>query len=82
MNVPVRADALGAWKLRFSSHAAGYGGSGLIPAGIPALTAPAGTDAPKRLLDVASERQIRTIRLPAWSAAVYVRDLDLAGDDE
>jgi hypothetical protein len=32
------------------------------------------TDAPKRLTDTPPEANIRTITLPPWSAAVYVRD--------
>ena len=82
MNVPVRADAIGAWKLRFSSDAAGYGGSGALPQDIPALVTSQPGDGPKRLLSVASEREIRSIRMPAWSAAVYVRDLASTGVDE
>jgi hypothetical protein len=35
------------------------------------------TDAPKRLLAPSApvEQRTRTIHMPAWSAAVYVRDL-------
>ncbi len=44
MNVPVRADATGAWKLRLSTDAAGYGGSGVVAhdirAGEPLLLPP------------------------------------------
>ncbi|MEO7454964.1 MAG: malto-oligosyltrehalose trehalohydrolase [Gemmatimonadaceae bacterium] len=82
MNVPVRAEAIGAWKLRFSSDAAGYGGSGAQLRDIPALAPPPSDDAPKRLVSAPSVPQRRSIELPAWSAAVYVRDLDEAGADE
>lgn len=78
MNVPVRADAIGAWKLRLCTEAPGYGGSGEMIDRIPPeeSLAPA-ADAPKRLMDVApTAPRIRTVRLPAWSAAVYVRDFD------
>ena len=78
MNVPVRADAIGAWTLRFATDAAGYGGSGTTTDRIPPEDAPvAASDGPKRLVDLAPrEPRIRTVRLPAWSAAVYVRDFD------
>ena len=81
MNVPVRADAIGAWKLRFSTEALGYGGTGEAVSNIPPEAAPAAAaDAPKRLLEpIATESRIRVVRLPAWSAAVYVRDFDDEG---
>ena len=78
MNVPVRADAIGAWTLRFSTDAVGYGGSGTTTDRISPEDAPvAASDGPKRLFDLAPrEPRIRTVRLPAWSAAVYIRDFD------
>ena len=81
MNVPVRADAIGAWKLRFSTEALGYGGTGEAVSNIPPEAAPtAAADAPKRLLEpIATESRIRVVRLPAWSAVVYVRDFDHEG---
>ena len=83
MNVPVRADAIGAWTLRFSTEALGYGGTGggetvnNIP---PEETPKPAEDAPRRLLaPVAAGPRIRVVRLPAWSAVVYVRDFDDEG---
>jgi maltooligosyltrehalose trehalohydrolase len=77
LNIPVRADAIGAWRLRFTTEALGYGGTGETAEYIPAEEAPAmPSDGPKRLLDLVKEPRTRTVRLPAWSAAVYVRDLD------
>ena len=76
MNLPVRADAIGAWTLRLSTDAAGYGGSGAAIADIPAEDASAAQDdAPKRLLEPRPVAQpVRTVRIAAWSAAVFVRD--------
>ena len=77
MKVPVRADAIGAWKLRFSTDAAGYGGSGMLAHTIPAIPSLEHSgDAPKRLMMPAEGAQssIRTVRLAPWSAAVYLRD--------
>lgn len=76
LNVPVRADAIGEWNLRLCTDAIGYGGAGALPQRIPAEKTPLGpTDEPKRLMGPAlAESGIRTIRLPAWSAAVYIRD--------
>ena len=78
MNVPIRSDAIGAWKLRLSTEAAGYGGTGVMVHTIPPEeTAPPASDAPKRLMDIVpKDPPIRTIRMPAWSAAVYTRDFD------
>lgn len=82
MNVPVRADALGAWTLRLSTDSPGYGGSGMF---VPSIPAPGGVlpviDAPKRLFDTApvTAPEGRTVRMPAWSAAVYTRTLDEQG---
>ena len=82
MNVPVRADALGAWTLRLSTDSPGYGGSGMLA---PSIPAPGGVqpvvDAPKRLFDTApvTAPAVRTVRMPAWSAAVYTRTLDEQG---
>ena len=78
LNLPVRSDAIGAWRLRLSTESEGYGGSGELTCDIPAvpeLTEP--DDAPKRLLAPAPPaKKSRTIRMPAWSAAVYVREFD------
>ncbi len=73
MRVPVRADAEGAWKLRLSTDAEGYGGAGRLVYEIPPMRSP--SDGPKRLLERASEG-LRTVQLPAWSAAVYLRELE------
>jgi maltooligosyltrehalose trehalohydrolase len=77
MNIPVRADAAGAWKLRLSTDAVGYGGSGerTLVDTIPALPSREhAEDAPKRLLlpEDRAESSIRTVRLAPWSAAVYL----------
>lgn len=76
--IPITSDAIGHWRLRFSSDAAGYGGSGaamvadIIQDTVQPYTV---TDAPKRLVSIAPpEQRMRTIMLPPWSAAVYVRD--------
>jgi maltooligosyltrehalose trehalohydrolase len=64
LDVPLPGDPVRAWTLRLSTDAFGYGGKGGTPETVAAGT-PA--DGPRRLLDSAP----RTIRLPAWSAAVY-----------
>jgi maltooligosyltrehalose trehalohydrolase len=76
-HLPVPVEATQRWRLRLSTDAEGYGGSGLLVHSIPGLEPEADVnDAPKRLLMPATpERRARTVRLPAWSAAVYVRDL-------
>ncbi len=75
--VPIRADAIGEWRLRLSTDAAGYGGSDTLIATIPAPASDTDVnDAPKRLLSAPApvEHRLRTVRLAAWSAAVYERD--------
>jgi maltooligosyltrehalose trehalohydrolase len=75
--IPIRPDAIGEWRLRLSTDAEGYGGAGMLVESIPAPEPdPDVNDAPKRLLAPAApvEQRLRTVRLPAWSAAVYVRD--------
>jgi maltooligosyltrehalose trehalohydrolase len=76
-SVPVRPEAIGHWHLRFSTDAAGYGGSGgaAVTDVIPDTVHPQPvTDAPKRLISAEPEPILmRTITLPPWSAAVYVR---------
>jgi maltooligosyltrehalose trehalohydrolase len=76
--VPVPMDATQSWRLRLSTDAERYGGAGFLVDSIPAAE-PEGdpTDAPKRLLAPSThpEKRARTVRLPAWSAAVYVRDV-------
>ena len=76
--IAIRPEAIGHWRLRFTSDAAGYGGSGaamiaeLIPDIVPE---PPVTDAPKRLFDApAPKPTARAVTLPPWSAALYVRD--------
>jgi maltooligosyltrehalose trehalohydrolase len=84
MNVPVRAAGIGAMTLRFSTDAAGYGGAGAaIPDIAPDEPPVAVNDAPKRLIEApAPAKQIRSVRLPAWSAAVFVRDVADYGDGQ
>jgi malto-oligosyltrehalose trehalohydrolase len=77
LDVPVPIEATQRWRLRLSTDAEGYGGSGLLVHSIAAADPETDvTDAPKRLLIPATsvEDRARTVRLPAWSAAVYVRD--------
>ena len=85
MNVPVRADAIGAWKLRLSTDAPGYGGTGDMMNNIaPEEERNTPDDAPKRLFElVARTPRVRSVRVPAWSATVYIRDFDheLAGSE-
>jgi maltooligosyltrehalose trehalohydrolase len=74
--IPVPEEATSSWRLRLSTDAAGYGGSGLLVHSIPAVAPEnAVNDAPKRLLTMPQENHSRTVRLPAWSAAVYVSDV-------
>ena len=82
IGIPVGSDAAGPWRLRLSTDARGYGGAGDIVERIPSEeTLRRYDDEPKRLMQPANATNPhdRTLRLPAWSAAVYVRDL---GDDE
>jgi 1,4-alpha-glucan branching enzyme len=73
--IPIGPEALGAWRLRLSTEAMGYGGSGDLAEFIPDAEETQVNDAPKRLLDVKPLADpARTIILPPWSAAVYVRD--------
>ena len=76
MNLPVRADAMGAWTMRLSTDSTDYGGAGSAIADIPAEdVATQDDDAPKRLLEPrAVATPVRTVRIPPWSAAVFVRD--------
>jgi maltooligosyltrehalose trehalohydrolase len=82
MNVPVRAEGIHAMALRLSTDATGYGGSGAAISDIaPDEPPPALHDAPKRLIEPPElVRQSRSVRLPAWSAAVFVRDVADYGD--
>ncbi len=82
MNVPVRTDAIGAWTLRLSTDATGYGGRGAAIADIATDETPTDAyDAPKRLLERSGslEKPVRSVRLPAWTAAVFVRDVASLG---
>jgi maltooligosyltrehalose trehalohydrolase len=77
--IPISPEAVGKWRLRLSTDAVGYGGSGggMLADSIPASSRERElTDAPKRLLTPSiPERSLRTIHMPPWSAAVYLRDL-------
>jgi maltooligosyltrehalose trehalohydrolase len=78
--IPIRPEALGRWRLRLSTDAVGYGGTGMLTETIPDIVQPTIDDEPKRLLDpVALHRTGRTITLAPWSAAVYVRDFPQDG---
>ena len=76
--IPIRPEALGHWRLRFTSDAEGYGGSGATEVAefiSDIVQPPPVTDAPKRLLlSPPTPPAERTVTLPGWSAAVYVRD--------
>jgi maltooligosyltrehalose trehalohydrolase len=74
MNVPVHAEAVGGWKLRLFTDAAGYGGSGAVIDDLAPEAPTAHDDAPKRLLAPLAPRA-RSVRMPAWSAAVFERDV-------
>jgi len=76
MNIPVRPEAIGAWKLRLSTDAVAYGGSGAVIDDIPPERPPELSDAPKRLLERREPLavEVRGVRIPAWSAAVFERD--------
>jgi maltooligosyltrehalose trehalohydrolase len=75
--IPVPQEATPRWRLRLGTDAEGYGGAGLLVHTVPAAEPEKQlSDAPKRLMSsLPVEHTVRTIRLPAWSAAVYVRDL-------
>jgi len=77
-DLPVPDQAVGAWRLRLSTDAAGYGGCGEATETIAApVTAARDDDAPRRLLAASDAAgRARTVRLAPWSAAVYVPDLD------
>ena len=73
--IPISAEAVGAWRLRLTTDAVAYGGSGNFAELIPAAEEPLVSDAPKRLMDYKPPADLdRTIILPPWSAAVYTRD--------
>jgi hypothetical protein len=78
LTLPVRSDAVGAWKLRLSTESEGYGGSGELEYDIPPepeYVEP--DDGPKRLyVPAAASKKNRSVRMPPWSAAVYVREFD------
>ncbi|MDB4889593.1 MAG: malto-oligosyltrehalose trehalohydrolase [Gemmatimonadetes bacterium] len=76
LNIPVRPEAIGSWKLRLSTDAVGYGGGGAMIEDIPAERTAAASDAPKRLLERRDPLvdQLRGVRMPAWTAAVFERD--------
>jgi maltooligosyltrehalose trehalohydrolase len=64
LDIPVPDPVARAWTLRLSTDGFGYGGPGGMPESIPATDT---ADAPRRLLGAAP----RTVRVPAWTAAVY-----------
>ncbi|MEO8333795.1 MAG: malto-oligosyltrehalose trehalohydrolase [bacterium] len=76
MNIPVRPEAIGAWRLRLTTDAVAYGGSGAVIDDIAPERTPTISDAPKRLFERRDQLsvQLRGVRLPAWSAAVFERD--------
>jgi maltooligosyltrehalose trehalohydrolase len=65
VDVPVPGAGDRAWSLRFSSDAAAYGGEERVASYIDALAI---DDGPRRLIGTSRSQ---TIRLPAWSAALY-----------
>ncbi|MEO5817987.1 MAG: malto-oligosyltrehalose trehalohydrolase [Gemmatimonadaceae bacterium] len=84
MNIPVRPEAIGAWRLRLSTDAVAYGGSGAEIDNIAPERTPGSSDAPKRLLERRDQLsvQLRGVRLPPWSAAVFERDFLSEGAHE
>ncbi len=77
-SIPVHADAAGAWRLRLSTDAAAYGGTGTSDETIPDLALPPPVpDEPKRLIEPEQNTDLhrRTIRVAPWSAVVFTRDL-------
>jgi maltooligosyltrehalose trehalohydrolase len=75
VEVPVPEEAPHRWRLRLMTDAVGYGGSGgEATEAVVAASGHRGADAPKRLLSWAENDRGRTVRVPAWSAVVYVRD--------
>jgi maltooligosyltrehalose trehalohydrolase len=76
-DIPVPDEAAGAWRLRLSTDATGYGGRGEADGSIVALAAARDTDAPRRLLPAGgATARARTVHLAPWSAAVYLPDFD------
>ena len=76
-DLPVPEQAAGAWRLRLSTDALGYGGRGEASETIASLAPVTDDDAPRRLIPAPdAEARARTIRLAPWSATVYVPDLD------
>jgi len=77
-DLPVPDQAAGRMRLRLSTDATGYGGSGTADEFIaPLQQVTQDEDAPRRLLAPSgSPPRSRTVRLAPWSAAVYVPDLD------
>jgi maltooligosyltrehalose trehalohydrolase len=79
-DIPVPGEAAGAWRLRLSTDAPGYGGRGEASELIAPLAASPDHDAPRRLLPASdAPARERTVRLAPWSAAVYLPDLN--GED-
>lgn len=79
-DIAVPPEATASWRLRLATDAEGYGGNGHLTHVIPDIVH-ATIDAPKRLIaaNTPPEARERTVRLSAWSAAVYVRDQDDEG---
>ena len=79
--IPIRPEAIGQWRLRLSTDAVGYGGTGAATEIISDIEPSTHVnDAPKRLL-ASPARAVadRVITLAPWSAAVYVRDFPQDG---
>jgi maltooligosyltrehalose trehalohydrolase len=81
--IPIRPEAVGQWRLRLSTDAAGYGGAGVGTEIIPDIELSTHVnDAPKRLLAPSTPMDgDRIITLAPWSAAVYVRDFPQDGPE-
>ena len=79
-DIAVPPEATASWRLRLATDAEGYGGNGHLTHVIPDIVH-ATIDAPKRLIAANTPPGVRerTVRLSAWSAAVYVRDQDDEG---
>ena len=62
------------WTLRWSSEAAGYGGSSAHPEGFGGARRAPDDDAPRRLMDAPVTTVSRNPVMPPWSAAFYVTE--------
>jgi maltooligosyltrehalose trehalohydrolase len=67
LDVPVPDSTGRAWTMRLGTDAAAYGGNAELA---ERIQADGETDGPRRLVDVSQ----RTVRMPPWTAAVYIAE--------